>query len=371
MIVYYSDTMRTLIQPSALFFLLIANPFCSVATSPIQEPASTLQSRAETGDVVAELELAKAYSRGDGMGQNHAQAVRWFREAAEHGNAEAQDNLGVMYVAGEGVERDKAEGLKWYQKAARQGYAEAWFHLGTVYYNGDAVEISDSMAYAWFALAKQSGNQKAAEALTRLETELRPAQQAQGLGEIGKLFDDGVYLPKNPVEAARWWLEAAEKGNLDAKLVIASKYLTGEGIAQDFGQARSWCNQALKEDKSDRTYEPRAAYCLGVIEDRGLGVEKNSKAAREWYERAASNGHGQAAKRLAQMYTNGEGGKTERVRAALILVGLIRHNDPQAETSFAELRKKMDQKEWDALKKELQARHVNIYNIPGLASANP
>ena len=43
------------------------------------------------------------YATGEGVPQDDAEAVRWFRLAAEQGDARAQFNLGVRYDTGEGV----------------------------------------------------------------------------------------------------------------------------------------------------------------------------------------------------------------------------------------------------------------------------
>ena len=48
-----------------------------------------------------------------------------LRARAEQGDAEAQFNLGVMYSNGEGVPQDDAEAVRWYRLAAAQGYARA------------------------------------------------------------------------------------------------------------------------------------------------------------------------------------------------------------------------------------------------------
>ena len=45
----------------------------------------------------------------------------------------AQYNLGVMYDQGDGVTEDHAEALRWYRLAAEQGHAEAQFNLGVMY----------------------------------------------------------------------------------------------------------------------------------------------------------------------------------------------------------------------------------------------
>ncbi len=56
-----------------------------------------------------------AYGRGD-----YATALREFRPFAEQGDANAQFNLGVMYDKGQGVPQDYAEAVKWYRKAVEQ-----------------------------------------------------------------------------------------------------------------------------------------------------------------------------------------------------------------------------------------------------------
>ena len=56
-----------------------------------------------------------AYNRGD-----FATALREWRPLAEQGVAEAQFNLGLMYYDGEGVPQDYAEAVKWYRKAAEE-----------------------------------------------------------------------------------------------------------------------------------------------------------------------------------------------------------------------------------------------------------
>jgi hypothetical protein len=48
-------------------------------------------------------------------------------ERAKGGDADAQFNLGVMYDNGEGVPEDDAEAVKWYRRAAEQGFAEAQY----------------------------------------------------------------------------------------------------------------------------------------------------------------------------------------------------------------------------------------------------
>ena len=69
-----------------------------------------------------------------GIGQAAwADSVPDFKEtfqAAEQGFAAAQYNLGLMYANGQGVHQDDAQAVRWYRKAAEQGYAKAQYNLG-------------------------------------------------------------------------------------------------------------------------------------------------------------------------------------------------------------------------------------------------
>lgn len=43
-----------------------------------------------------QFERGRAYEKGQGVPQDDAQALAWYRKAAEQGHAKAQYNLGVM-----------------------------------------------------------------------------------------------------------------------------------------------------------------------------------------------------------------------------------------------------------------------------------
>ena len=73
------------------------------------------------------------YDNGQGVPQNYAEALKWYRLAADQGDASAQNNLGVMYAKGQGVPQNYAEALKWYRLAADQGNASAQSNLGFMY----------------------------------------------------------------------------------------------------------------------------------------------------------------------------------------------------------------------------------------------
>jgi TPR repeat protein len=78
----------------------------------------SLKKEAAQGDADAQFTLGFLYSKGEGVPQDHAEALKWFRLAAAQGHAKAQYNLGAMYGNGQGVPQNYVQALKWLTLAA-------------------------------------------------------------------------------------------------------------------------------------------------------------------------------------------------------------------------------------------------------------
>ncbi len=65
------------------------------------------------------------YDKGEGVAQDYAAAVQWYRKAAEQGSARAQNNLAFMYSNGLGVAQDLVQAHMWFNLAGTQGDKEA------------------------------------------------------------------------------------------------------------------------------------------------------------------------------------------------------------------------------------------------------
>lgn len=171
--------------------------------------------RAEAGDPEAQYNLAVIQDIGRRGAPNHAEAARCYRLAAEQGHVGAQHGLAYLYRVGRGVPRDEAEAVRWYEKAAAQGHAEAQFALGEI----RAAAGDGRGAAAWFGKAAERGHAHAQYRLALMLTEgqgANPARAlawagraaAQGLPEaqfwLGRQYDLGEKLPRDPVEAHRW-----------------------------------------------------------------------------------------------------------------------------------------------------------------------
>ena len=73
---------------------------------------------AKQGVAEAQYKLGVMCYTGQGVPQDHAQAVRWYRPAAWQGNVYAQYNLGIVFMLGQGVPQDYVQAYKFLTIAA-------------------------------------------------------------------------------------------------------------------------------------------------------------------------------------------------------------------------------------------------------------
>lgn len=205
---------------------------------------SLQQLAAENNDAEAQFELAEAYRTGDGIAENPAEALRWYRAAAELGHADAQNNLGAMYLAGTGTAKDAVAAAYWYRKAADQEHMQAQFNLSMRYLLGSGVEQSDEDAAFWLHAAAAQGD-------------------LVSLSQLGTLYQLGRGVEQNFVAAAELHTAAAMEGDL-AAIDCLCEYREDVELAALNGSVV-------------------AALCLAKIYDRGLGVEIDPAQVYAWF----------------------------------------------------------------------------------------
>jgi TPR repeat protein len=94
-----------------------------------------------------------ANAKGD-----YATQLRITRPLAAQGEEWAQVSLGDLYANGQGVVQDNAEAVKWWKLASAQGSAIAQSNLGNMYASGRGIVQDYVRAHMWFNLAAVSGN---------------------------------------------------------------------------------------------------------------------------------------------------------------------------------------------------------------------
>lgn len=239
-------------SPTLLDLQLIAiKARADVTTHSPESIAAFAETRrvAETGDVEAQLELARMLQLGVGAQQDTAQSMAWLRKSAEGGYAPAQAALGLAYAVGGKVPIDRVQGEYWLRQGVAQGDALAQTILALEFIDGDSSAEEQPLAIEWLKAAAN-------------EQHFVPAYNA--LGE---------HLMRAAVDA------------------------------QDRGEAFHWY------DRSAREKQLAGMRNLARAHELGLGVKQSDKWALIWYERAGWSGDVLAMRRMIDVYAKGELGQ--------------------------------------------------------------
>ena len=170
--------MRTVILMRIIIFVLLM--LSTIVSAQKMFSFDDIKALAEQGEAYAQYNLGVIHDSGNGVPENDAEAVKWYRLAAEQGFAYAQSNLGVMYANGDGVPENDAEAVKWYRLAAEQGFAAAQSNLALMYARGESVPENYLTAYVWMSVSAAQGNQVSKDNIEIFKKSLTNEQLAQG-----------------------------------------------------------------------------------------------------------------------------------------------------------------------------------------------
>lgn len=109
--------------------------------------------------------------------------------------------------------------------AAEQGDARAQVRLGLMYERGQAVPKDRLQAVKWFRLAAEQGN-------------------AEGQWRLGIMYQVGRSVPEDHVQAVKWFHLAAEQDFYEAFSNLSYNYSLGLGVPQDDVLAYMWAHLA-------------------------------------------------------------------------------------------------------------------------------
>ncbi|HWE98389.1 MAG TPA: hypothetical protein VG248_01175 [Caulobacteraceae bacterium] len=292
---------------------------------------------AERGDGDGCFQVASRYESGDGVIQDFAESVVWFRRAAEAGSVEAEAKLGEIYFfgrstpqalrgldsvagaanasglaslfpAGLNVERDFVQAAHWNGLAAEAGSLDAQIRFADQHLFGLGIPFDESAAGAWYLRAANGG-------------------AAAGSFGLGMLCANPGSPWADPEAAVRWLESAAAQGHLGAQRWLALLLWRGRGCEPDEARARRLLEAAAEGGDLE------AMHHLGRLLAEGSGQGADLSAAESWLSRAAARGCTPALTALALLFLAHDDPNT----AAIHLRSAAERGDVEAQVLLAEL----------------------------------
>jgi TPR repeat protein len=139
--------------------------------------------------------------------------------------------------------------------------------------------------------------------------QLADAGRADAQRELGIRYGQGNGLSQDYFNARSWSSKAASQGDPWAMRIMGLIYLEGLGVDADKWRAVDYFKRSA--DAGDLY----AQYNLAVIYYEGTLTKQSYDKALTWYKRAADQGNTMAQHNLGLMLANGVGTTTDRVEA--------------------------------------------------------
>ena len=217
----------------------------------------------------AQAELAERYREGDGVRKDPVEAMHWDLMAANAGDTESAYQVALAYREGKIVDQDFDEALDWGHYASDRDHVGAMTLLGQMYFAGQGFSKNIGEAIFWFSeAADRSGFAAQKELIEIFEkvgnlpdelnefVDLIHYKAEHGCGNsqctYGILYLNGLGVPRDPVQARKWFLVASKKSEIingDANALVESNLLES-AILLD-------ANEIETADLDARNFEPK------------------------------------------------------------------------------------------------------------------
>lgn len=263
------------------------------------EASKWYQKSAELGNAMAAANMGRLYYLGRGLPQDNKKALEWLLKGATGGDDYAANFLGYMYEIGYGTDKNPQEASKWYLQAAEAGNRQAQYSFARLLFLTEQSHDTYFRAGKWIALAAAQGQE---DAVKYVEKGHRVCAATPDVGEeqvnaciidasagtpssqfdIGTLFDQGKFLPKDKASAEEWYLKAAVQGFAPATTLLARLYDDHDpSVPDDVTEAYAWLSLAVAQTTPDDPLFVKAVPGLMALLDVKLIREGLLDAAKE------------------------------------------------------------------------------------------
>jgi len=265
---------------------------------------------AESGDPASQFQIGLMYRDGLGIEKDSKKAVEWLSVSANNNYMKARTELAVMFKKGLGTERDLPESLKWYREAANTGDAGSMYQAAIMCRDGIGTEINLKESNIWFNLFSKQGRLRVQNTLgeiCRYDTKIADSVAIdiyEGSAKAGNLAagftlailkKDGTITTPDAIMAAEWFKKTSEHGHVGAQIELGNMLLRGIGIERDLKAAFTLFKKAADAGNSTARTQ------LGIMYRDGIGTEKDPKLAKTLFQLASEQGNKNATLSLLLM----------------------------------------------------------------------
>ena len=98
---------------------------------------------------------------------------------------------------------------------------------------------------------------------------------------LGVIYGEAQGVPRDFVEAGKWFAKAAAQGNASAQYNLGVMYFAGQGFAPDAAEAAKWFRKAAEQS------DPAAGLISPSCSSEGQGVPRDAAEALRWRLKSA------------------------------------------------------------------------------------
>ncbi|KAH6651711.1 hypothetical protein BKA67DRAFT_537571 [Truncatella angustata] len=285
-----------------------------------------------TGNSSAQFMVGMMYATGVGeaVERDQAKALLYHTFAANQGHTKSEMTVAARYASGIGVSKSCDTACRYYKRVADK--AIAWIRSGPpggMHIVHESYRLADEVGgvYGEGASVVSSGihafrHSPNSDAYAAIDDVIEYLDLMANKGDykaafnLGRLYYEGQRELDRDVELARhYFLSVATKywrvkdgrtnDNVKPGLekyaaksagYIGRMWLRGEGMKQNFGNAKKWFERGVQHG------DAQSQWGLGVMALKGYGMTKNVQRATEFFKAAADQEHGPAQVALGALH---------------------------------------------------------------------
>ena|GEM_PF-1579004 len=284
---------------------------------------------AEAGFKNAHFMLAMMYANGQGVARDEAKVIEHGTIAANNGELAGISLIAAVYSAKHSTFRDKEKALYWLNRGVELKDTNSMRMLSRQYRVGDLVEKDLPKA---FSLMKDAYDREDSLAVVELgemyedgigvapdPDKARALYQRAVTGRaqpethyrLATLLEKRNASSANLYKAFHHYQVAARGGNVPAMLAMGRMYENGLAVPVDYLQAAVWYERAANHGNA------QALFNGGRLFEKGLGAKQNTQEAFNWFSEGAALKHGASIRRIGRYADEGRLQPADHGSAAL------------------------------------------------------